>query len=156
MKTEKATFGAGCFWHVEEDFRKMKGVIKTTVGYMGGTLKNPSYENVSTDKTGHVEVCQVEFDPEKISYEKLLDKFWEIHDPTQVDRQGPDVGTNYRSVIFYYNEKQKKIALESKEKQQNKTDGKIVTEIVKAGKFYEAEEYHQKYLMKKGLNTCGI
>lgn len=156
MKTEKATFGAGCFWHVEEDFRKMKGVIKTTVGYMGGTLKNPSYENVSTDKTGHVEVCQVEFDPEKISYEKLLDQFWEIHDPTQVDRQGPDVGTNYRSVIFYYNEKQKKIALESKEKQQNKTDGKIVTEIVKAGKFYEAEEYHQKYLMKKGLNTCGI
>jgi peptide-methionine (S)-S-oxide reductase len=153
--TEKATFGAGCFWGVEEAFRTMKGVVKTRVGYTGGNLKEPSYEDVCTDKTGHAEAVQLEFEPKQVSYEQLLDKFWSIHDPTQMNRQGPDIGTQYRSVIFYHNEMQKKQALKSKEKEQEKCSKKIVTAIEPASEFYEAEEYHQKYLMKKGAKTCG-
>lgn len=156
MKTEKAVFGAGCFWHVEEEFRKVEGVVKTTVGYMGGSLKNPSYEDVCTGKTGHVEVCLIEFNPEIVSYEKLLKVFWKIHDPTLLNRQGPDIGTQYRSVVFYYNEDQKKMAEESKKKEQKKYNKKIVTQIEKAGEFYKAKEYHQKYLLKKGLKSCSI
>ena len=155
---EKAPFGAGCFWGVEEVFRKIKGVEKTTVGYMGGTLKNPTYEDVCTDKTGHAEVIQVEYDPKKVSYENLLEIFWGIHNPTQLNRQGPDYGTQYRSVIFYHDEKQKKIAEASKDKlgKSKKYSKPIATEITRAGEFYKAEEYHQRYLQKKGLASCKI
>lgn len=153
---EKATFGAGCFWHVEEAFREIKGVIKTEVGYMGGKMKSPAYEDVCTDKTGHAEVVQIEFDPKTAPYEKLLEVFWMIHDPTQKNRQGPDVGTQYRSVIFYHSEEQKKVAEKSLKEIQKKYEEKIATEIVPANTFWKAEEYHQKYLMKKGLKTCGV
>ncbi len=151
-----ATFGAGCFWHVEEAFRTLKGVTKTTVGYMGGTMKNPTYEQVCTDETGHAEVCQVEYDEKQISFKELLKAFWGCHNPTQKNRQGPDVGTQYRSAIFYHNEQQKKEAEQSLKEEQKKYEEKIATEIVKAGTFYSAEDYHQKYLMKRGLKTCGI
>jgi len=151
---EKATFGAGCFWGVEEKFRKIKGVVKTTVGYMGGELKNPTYVQVCTDKTGHAEVIQIIYDKEQISYEKLLEIFWEIHDPTQLNRQGPDIGTQYRSVIFYHNELQKKFAEEVKKQIQTKYIKKILTEITPAKEFYPAEEYHQKYLQKQGKASC--
>lgn len=154
MKAGKATFGAGCFWHVEEEFRKVKGIVKTTVGFMGGTLKNPSYKDVCTDKTGHAEVCQVEYDPKKVSYEKLLEIFWSMHDPTQFNRQGIDFGTQYRSVIFYYNKEQKKKALKSMEKEQKEYKKEIMTQIIPAKQFYKAEEYHQKYLQKRNLKTC--
>lgn len=151
---EKATFGAGCFWHVEETFRKLEGVISTTVGYMGGNFKNPTYEDVCTDETGHAEVVQITYDPKKITYEQLLDVFWSIHNPTQLNRQGPDTGTQYRSVIFYHNEQQKKLAEQSKKKlEYNKP---IVTEITKAKEFYKAEEYHQRYLEKHGPKACKI
>jgi peptide-methionine (S)-S-oxide reductase len=156
MKKEKATFGAGCFWGVEEEFSKVKGVLKTTVGYMGGTLKNPTYEDVCTDKTGHIEVCQVEYDQDIVPYEKLLGVFWKIHDPTQLNKQGPDIGTQYKSVIFYHSEKQKKEAIASKEKEQANHNKKIATEVIPAETFYIAEEYHQKYLQKKGLKTCSF
>ena len=151
---QTATFGAGCFWGVEATFQKIKGVKKTTVGYMGGKLENPTYEQVCTDKTGHAEVIQIIYDSEQISYENLLEIFWEIHDPTQLNRQGPDIGTQYRSVIFYHNEDQKKLAEESKNKQQKKYNKNIVTEITPAAEFYPAEEYHQKYLEKQGLGSC--
>ena len=155
---EKVTFGAGCFWGVEETFRKIKGVGKTTSGYMGGTFKNPTYEDVCTDKTGHAEVVQIEYDPKVISYEELLEIFWRIHNPTQLNRQGPDYGTQYRSVIFYHNKQQKKLSEQSRDKiaASHKYSNPIVTEIKKAGEFYEAEEYHQKYLQKKGLTSCKI
>lgn len=155
---EKATFGAGCFWGIEEALRKIKGIEKTTVGYMGGTLKNPTYEDVCTDKTGHAEIVQIEFNPKEISYDELLEIFWNIHDPTQLNRQGPDFGTQYRSVIFYHNDRQKKIAEKSKNKliKSQKFSKPIVTEITKAGEFYKAEEYHQRYLQKKGLTSCKI
>ena len=155
-KLEEATFAAGCFWGVEAAFRQINGVISTTVGYMGGIMKNPSYEDVCTDKTGHAEAVQVEFDPKQVSYEKLLDVFWNNHNPTQLNRQGPDVGTQYRSAIFYHNEAQKKAAIASKQKleKSGKWQVKIVTEIVPAQTFYRAEEYHQRYLEKKGLNVC--
>lgn len=152
---EKATFAAGCFWGVEEAFRKVKGVLNTIVGYMGGVMKNPSYEDVCTDTTGHTEVVQLEFDPRKITYEDLLTVFWNIHDPTTLNRQGPDIGTQYRSAIFYYNEKQKAAAEKSKMQEQKKYKKNIVTEIVPAKEFYRAEEYHQRYLEKRGLRTCG-
>lgn len=147
---EKATFGAGCFWGVEEAFGKINGVKETAVGYMGGKLENPTYEDVCTNTTGHAEVVEVIYDPEKISYEDLLNKFWEIHDPTQVNRQGMDVGSQYRSVIFYHNEKQRKIAEKSKNdlNQSDKYSKPIATEITKAKTFYRAEEYHQKYFKK--------
>ena len=149
FKMKKATFGAGCFWGVEATFQKIKGVKKTTVGYIGGKLKNPTYEQVCIDKTGHVEVIQIIYDPEQISYEKLLEIFWKIHDPTQLNRQGADIGTQYRSVIFYHDEKQKKLAEDSRNEQQKNYDKKIVTEITSEKEFYPAEEYHQKYLEKQ-------
>ncbi len=150
---EKATFGAGCFWGVEASFRKISGVVETKVGYMGGSLENPTYEDVCTDKTGHAEVVQIIYDESKISYDKLLDIFWNIHDPTQLNKQGPDIGTQYRSVVFYHNEEQRKIAEKSKKDLQSlkKFRKTIVTEIKKAETFYPAEEYHQQYLKKQGL-----
>lgn len=154
---EKATFGAGCFWGVQLLFSEVKGVTDTFVGYMGGdeSFKKLTYEQVCSDKTGHAEVVQITFDSEKINYKELLKVFWENHDPTTLNRQGPDFGTQYRSAIFYHNEKQRKEALESKEEfQKNLGKKKIVTEIVKAGKFYKAEEYHQSYLKKTRRNVC--
>jgi peptide-methionine (S)-S-oxide reductase len=153
---EKATFAAGCFWHVEEAFRHLKGVLSTTVGYMGGTLKNPTYEDVCTDKTGHAEVVEVTFDPQITSYDDLLATFWDIHDPTTRNRQGPDVGTQYRSAIFYHSLEQKAAAERSKNtlERSEKYKKKIVTEITKATAFYLAEEYHQQYLAKHGLAAC--
>lgn len=144
---QKATFGAGCFWGPEEVFGKVKGVISTKVGYMGGTVENPSYEKVCSGRTGHAEVVQIEFDPAKVSYKELLIIFWKIHDPAQLNRQGPDIGRQYRSVIFYHNEEQRKLAEQSKPKN-------AVTEIVPATKFYKAEEYHQKYLQKGKGRVC--
>ncbi len=156
MKKEIATFGAGCFWHVQEEFDKVPGVIKTTVGYAGGKTKNPTYEDVCTSKTGHAETVQVEFDPQKISYQDLLKFFFRLHNPTEKNRQGPDIGTQYRSIVFYHNVRQKKLAEETKKEVAKRYDSPIVTEIVKAGPFYEAEAYHQKYLEKKGCGTCKI
>ncbi|DAC73387.1 MAG TPA: peptide-methionine (S)-S-oxide reductase [Thermoplasmata archaeon] len=153
---EKATFGAGCFWHVEEAFRQLKGVISTTVGYTGGTLKNPTYEDVCTDKTGHAEVVEVTFEAKKITYEELLTVFWDIHDPTTKNRQGPDVGTQYRSAIFYHTPEQKTAAEQSKKNldQSGKYKKKIVTEVTAVTTFYPAEDYHQHYLAKHGLAAC--
>ena len=153
-KTQLATFAAGCFWGIEEAFSKVKGVLNVMVGYTGGTMKNPTYEDVCTDKTGHAEAVDIEFDPKTVSYEELLNKFWEIHDPTSYHKQGPDVGSQYRSAIFYHNEKQKQDALKSKQKIQKSEkykNKKIVTEIVNAKEFYKAEEYHQKYFQKHKL-----
>ena len=147
-KTEKAIFGAGCFWHPEEVFSKTQGVISTRVGYIGGRLKNPSYAQVCSLNTDHVEATEVTFDPKKISYEQLLDVFWNIHNPTTKDRQGPDIGSQYNSVIFYSNEEQKNIAEKSKKERQKQTERKIVTKIRKVSKFWQAEEYHQKYMSK--------
>jgi peptide-methionine (S)-S-oxide reductase len=155
-KIEKAVFGAGCFWHVEASFAKIIGVLNTSVGYMGGNLKNPSYEDVCSHTTGHAEVCLVEYDPEKVTYKELLEVFWRTHNPTQLNRQGLDVGNQYRSVIFYYNEKQKKLALESKENEQKRHKNPIVTQIVPAKTFYKAEEYHQQYFKKHRFLGCSI
>lgn len=155
-KSEKATFAAGCFWGVEEALRKIKGVKDTVVGYMGGVVKNPTYKQVCTGATGHKEVCQVEFDPEVISYEELLEHFWKFHDPTQMGRQGPDIGEQYSSIIFYHNDKQKAIAMKSKQNAQNSFRRKIVTKIEPAKAFYKAEEYHQRYLEKNHLKGCGF
>jgi peptide-methionine (S)-S-oxide reductase len=155
---EKATFGAGCFWGVEAAFRQLKGVTSTAVGYEGGTLPNPTYKDVCTDRTGHAEVVQVEFDPEQLNYSELLTVFWENHDPTTLNRQGPDVGAQYRSVIFFHSPEQESAARASK--QQLEASGRfkhpIVTEIVPAQTFYRAEEYHQQYLEKRGLSHCHI
>ncbi|MDE1872602.1 MAG: peptide-methionine (S)-S-oxide reductase MsrA [Thaumarchaeota archaeon] len=149
----KATFGAGCFWCVEHEFRKIKGVTSTAVGYMGGNLSNPTYEDVCSDQTGHAEVVQVEFDPSVVSYDQILNAFWHCHDPTSLNRQGPDVGTQYRSVIFCHDQDQEKTAKQSKEQLQNleKPGKKIVTEILPAPEFYKAEEYHQQYYAKCGI-----
>ena len=155
---EKATFAAGCFWGVEYAFSQVKGVTATSVGYMGGTTENPTYQAVCTDKTGHAEVVHLEYDPSVVTYEELLAVFWDIHDPTQLNRQGPDVGAQYRSAIFYHNEDQKKKAKKSKEKLQNsgKFEGEIVTEINPAPTFYIAEEYHQKYYERHSMDSCII
>jgi len=153
-----ATFGAGCFWGVEAAFSNLNGVVSTAVGYMGGTLKNPTYKDVCTGQTGHAEVVQVTYDPSKVSYESLLAVFWSIHDPTQLNRQGPDIGTNYRSVIFYHDAEQGKIARKSKEAMETSgvfRFGKIMTTIVPAPEFYRAEEYHQHYHEKHG-GSCRI
>lgn len=149
----KATFGAGCFWHVEDLFRKTKGVNSTQVGYIGGKLANPTYDEVCTDMTGHAEAVQVDYDPNVISYDELLDVFWKNHDPTSLNRQGSDIGFQYRSAIFVHNEEQKKIAQKSKEEleQSGVFQKPIVTEITPAPEFYKAEEYHQKYFQKHGL-----
>ena len=150
----KATFGAGCFWHVEDLLSKTKGVKSTKVGYVGGQLPNPTYEEVCTDKTGHAEAVEVEYDPNEISYEELLDVFWKIHNPTTLNRQGPDIGIQYRSVIFYHNDEQKEIAEKSKQtlEKSRQFENPIVTEIVPTPTFYDAEEYHQKYFKKHGLS----
>ncbi len=152
----KATFAAGCFWGVEATFRQIKGVISTAVGYMGGHLENPNYEAVCTDKTGHAEVVQVDYDSEQVSYEALLTIFWQNHNPTTPNRQGPDVGTQYRSAIFFHSPEQQIVATASKTQQANNFQGPIVTEIVPAMQFYPAEDYHQQYLEKKGLSHCHI
>ena len=147
MKLEKASFAAGCFWGVQAAFDKIKGVVKTTVGYTGGDFKNPNYEQVCSDKTGHAEAIFIEFNPKIVSYEKLLEIFWKIHDPTTINRQGPDVGSQYRSAIFYYNDEQRITALNSRDKEAKKYKNKIVTQIVKIKEFYPAEDYHQKYYL---------
>jgi peptide-methionine (S)-S-oxide reductase len=156
---QQATFGAGCFWGVEEAFRTVDGVLGTATGYMGGTTQNPSYEQVCTGETGHAEVVQVTFDPERISYEQLLAVFWSIHDPTQLNRQGPDIGPNYRSVIFYHDAEQAAIARQSKdaiERSGRFGSRSIMTVIQPTGPFYRAEEYHQQYFAKKGGGRCHI
>ncbi len=153
---EKATFAAGCFWGVEADFRKIPGVRRTTAGYIGGTLDNPSYKDVCTDRTGHAEAVQVEYDPAQVSYEQLLDAFWKLHDPTQVNRQGPDFGTQYRTAIFTHDEAQAKAATAAKERAQAGFSKPIATEIVPAATFWPAEEYHQRYLEKRGLSSCAV
>jgi len=150
----KATFGAGCFWHVEDLLSKTKGVKSTKVGYIGGQLPNPTYEEVCTDKTGHAEAVEVEYNPDESSYEELLDVFWKNHNPTTLNRQGPDVGIQYRSVIFYHNDEQKEIAEKSKQTldKSDQFENPVVTEIIPTPTFYQAEEYHQKYFKKHGLS----
>lgn len=154
--TEIATFGAGCFWGVEAAFRRLPGVVDVAAGYSGGHMPNPTYNDVCAHTTGHAEVVQVTFDPRKISYDQLLDVFWQIHNPTQVNRQGPDVGTQYRSAIFVHSPEQKAIAEKSKAAlaASGKFQRPIATEITTAGPFYRAEEYHQKYLEKHGAASC--
>ena len=158
MRMEKATFAAGCFWGVEAAFRQLKGVTATTVGYSGGHFPNPTYKDVCTDRTGHAEVVQVEFDPSKVSYDELLKVFWECHDPTTLNRQGPDVGTQYRSAIFFHTPEQEAAAKASRAKLETsgKHNNPIVTEITPASEFYRAEEYHQQYLEKRGLAHCTL
>ena len=153
-----ATFGAGCFWGVEATFRQIRGVKATAVGFMGGTLDKPTYEDVCYRDTGHAEVVQVQFDPELVAYSQLLDVFWENHDPTTLNRQGPDVGEQYRSAVFYHTPEQQEAAVASKERleREGRFRRPIVTQIVPAMTFYEAEEYHQQYLEKRGLSTCHI
>jgi peptide-methionine (S)-S-oxide reductase len=153
---EKATFGAGCFWGVEAAFRELPGVVDAAVGYAGGTLENPSYQDVCTDRTGHAEVVEVLFDPEKVSYEELLDRFWRVHDPTTPNRQGPDVGSQYRSVIFFHTPEQEAAAKRSKEEAQPRFKRPIVTYIEPTPKFWRAEEYHQRYLEKRGEAACAF
>lgn len=155
---ETATFGAGCFWGVEELFRKVPGVAETAVGYMGGVTANPSYDVVSTDTTGHAEVVQVHFDSAKVPYSKLLDLFWDNHNPTSKNRQGPDIGSQYRSVIFYHTPEQLAAATASRDSldASKKWTKPIVTAIEPAGKFHRAEEYHQRYFEKHGMDSCHI
>ena len=154
----KATFAAGCFWGVEATFRQLSGVSSTRVGYTGGQTANPSYKDVCTDRTGHAEAVEVEYDPAKLSYDKLLEVFWENHDPTQLNRQGPDWGTQYRSAIFFHTPEQEAAAKASKERleKSRRFSKPIVTQIVPAVEFFEAEDYHQQYLEKKGLASCHI
>jgi peptide-methionine (S)-S-oxide reductase len=153
---ELATFGAGCFWGVESTFRRLAGVVSTQVGYMGGATENPTYKDVCTDRTGHAEVLEVTFDPKVISYHDLLQVFWENHDPTTLNRQGPDVGAQYRSAIFTHSKEQEAEALASRDAAQPHFKRQIVTEITPAATFWRAEEYHQQYLEKRGLTHCGI
>jgi peptide-methionine (S)-S-oxide reductase len=155
-ETEKATFAAGCFWGVEAEFRQIPGVIATTVGYTGGSTEQPTYEQVCSHTTGHAEAVLVEFDPEQVSYEELVDAFWRMHDPTQLNRQGPDVGDQYRSAIFFHSPEQKAVAKASKEAAQERFSRPIVTEITPAPTFWPAEDYHQRYLQKRGLASCAI
>jgi peptide-methionine (S)-S-oxide reductase len=154
----KATFAAGCFWGVEATFRQIPGVSATRVGYIGGNTLNPTYQEVCTDTTGHAEAVEVDYDPAKVSYPQLLDVFWENHDPTQLNRQGPDFGKQYRSAIFFHSPEQEAEAKASKEKlaKSGRFSKPVVTQIVPAATFYEAENYHQQYLEKRGLATCHI
>lgn len=153
---EKATFAAGCFWGVQAKFDKSEGVEKTTVGYTGGKTRNPTYEQVCTDKTGHAEAVEIIYNPRKITYEQLLETFWMAHDPTQKNRQGPDIGTQYRSAIFYHDEEQRQIAEKSKKQKEKDLGVTIQTEIKPAKEFYPAEKYHQKYLKKQGHVGRGL
>lgn len=157
-ETKKATFAAGCFWGVEAAFRQVKGVVSTSVGYSGGTTEDPTYKEVCTGRTGHAETVEVVFDPSRISYADLLDVFWNEHDPTQVNRQGPDVGTQYRSVIFVHDEEQAMDAKSSLEalEASKKFSRPVATQIVPAQTYYLAEEYHQQYFEKRGLSSCNI
>jgi peptide-methionine (S)-S-oxide reductase len=154
----KATFGAGCFWGVEEEFRKIHGVRETAVGYSGGSLQNPTYKDVCSDRTGHAEVVEVDYDPEQVPYERLLDVFWGAHNPTQLNRQGPDVGTQYRSVIFFHTPEQEAAARSSRERleKSGRFSRPIVTAIEPAQTFWRAEDYHQRYLEKRGLGSCHV
>ena len=155
---QKATFGAGCFWGVEAAYRQIKGVTSTAVGYEGGAFENPTYRDVCTDKTGHAEVVEVTYDPARVSYDELLNVFWENHNPTQLNRQGPDVGTQYRSVIFFHTPEQQTAAAASLEalERSGRYKEHIVTQIIPAATFYKAEDYHQQYLEKRGLSTCHL
>jgi peptide-methionine (S)-S-oxide reductase len=158
FRHKEATFGAGCFWHVEAEFMEVKGVVTTEVGFMGGNKENPTYKEVCGKETGHAEVVHLLYDFKVVSYEELLSVFFKVHDPTQLNRQGPDYGTQYRSVIFYYDDEQKKKAEKAKENEDK--DGKhkspVVTEISPATRFWKAEEYHQKYFQKNGVRSCGL
>ena len=155
---EKATFGAGCFWGVEAAFRQIPGVVSTAVGYAGGATENPTYKEVCTDRTGHAEVVEVEYDPALVSYDQLLDVFWANHDPTQLNRQGPDIGTQYRSAIFYFSPEQRDAALKSVQELEARGAFRrpIVTKTEPAQTFYRAEEYHQQYLEKRGMASCHL
>lgn len=154
----KATFAAGCFWGIEEAFLQIPGVVATAVGYEGGSLERPSYQDVCSDTTGHAEVVEVEFDPAKVSYEQLLETFWKVHDPTTLNRQGPDVGTQYRSAVFYHDDDQRRLAEASREQAQasGRFRRPIVTQIVPASTFWKAEDYHQRYLAKHGRSSCHL
>ncbi|HEX6576628.1 MAG TPA: peptide-methionine (S)-S-oxide reductase MsrA [Gemmatimonadaceae bacterium] len=154
----KATFGAGCFWGVEASYRRIPGVVSTAVGYLGGTMENPTYHDVCSGRTGHAEVVEVTYDPERVTYDDLLTVFWENHDPTTLNRQGPDIGTQYRSAIFYHDDEQKEAAIKSKEERDRSGRYRrpIVTEITPSTEFYMAEDYHQQYLEKRGLSSCHI
>jgi len=156
MKIARALFAAGCFWGVQFYFDQVPGVVKTTVGYTGGHTKNPTYEELCTHTTGHAEAVLIEFNPEKVTYETLLKQFFRMHNPTQLNRQGPDVGDNYRTAIFYFDDAQKRLAQQILDETQAHTKGKIVTEITKAGEFYEAEAYHQKFSQRTGIGMCHI
>jgi peptide-methionine (S)-S-oxide reductase len=153
---QKATFGAGCFWGVEAAFRRLDGVNATRVGYAGGHTERPSYKEVCSDRTGHAEVVEVTYDPERVPYEQLLAVFWAEHDPTQLNRQGPDVGSQYRSAIFVHDEEQRRAAETSRERVQDRFSRPVVTQIEDAPPFWEAEDYHQQYLEKRGLATCHV
>ena len=155
---EKAIFAAGCFWGVESAFRQINGVKSTQVGYTGGSVENPSYELVCTGRTGHAEAVEVTYDPSEVSYERLLDTFWENHDPTTLNRQGPDIGAQYRSAIFFLTPEQERAAQASKEEmnRSGKFRREIVTEITPASEFYRAEDYHQQYFEKRGISHCSI
>ena len=153
---QTATFGAGCFWGVEIEFGNMPGVRRTAVGYLGGKLAEPTYEEVCTGRTGHAEVVQVDFDPSEVSYDQLVEKFFALHDPTQMNRQGPDVGTQYRSAIFFHDAEQERVATEVRDRLQARFSRPIVTEITPASAFYRAEDYHQRYLEKRGLASCAV
>ena len=156
MSSQKAMFGAGCFWGVEETFRQLPGVLETAVGYSGGATENPTYKEVCSDRTGHAEVVWLEYDPEKDSYERLLEVFWANHDPTTKNRQGPDIGSQYRSAIYFYTPEQEKIAIASRQAldASGKLRRPVVTEITPAAEFYRAEDYHQRYLEKRGISHC--
>jgi peptide-methionine (S)-S-oxide reductase len=151
---KKATFGAGCFWGVEAAFRQIEGVTRTRVGYSGGTLENPTYEDVCSHTTGHAEVVEVTYDPERVSYDELLEVFWHKHDPTQLNRQGWDIGDNYRSAIFVHDDEQHEAAVQSKAREQANWSKPIVTQVEPAQSFWEAEDYHQQYLEKRGRSSC--
>jgi peptide-methionine (S)-S-oxide reductase len=155
---DKATFAAGCFWGVEAAFRRLKGVVNAAVGYTGGTFPEPTYEDVCTGRTGHAEAVELDFDPAQVSYDELLKVFWESHDPTTLNRQGPDIGTQYRSAVYYHTPEQKAAAESFKDKlqQSGRFKSPITTEITPASTFYRAEEYHQRYLEKRGLAHCHI
>ena len=155
---EKATFGAGCFWGVEATFRSIPGVVSTLVGYCGGKTDNPTYKDVCTDTTGHAEAVEITFDPAQLPYEQLLETFWKLHDPTTPNRQGPDVGSQYRSVIFFHSPAQEAAARATRERldKSGKFRNPVVTQIVPAAPFYKAEDYHQRYLEKRGLASCHI